>query len=67
MRCGGSGKIQEKVQRYATYPMIRTIDCAGCEDCRCSKCRGKGRIAPHGVQIRCPTCNGTGRKVSDER
>ena len=38
MKCDGSGRIQEKVERYATYPMIRTIECPGCSDCRCEDC-----------------------------
>ena len=51
MSCGGSGKIAEKVERYATHPMIRTVDCPGCHKCRpeyimpspCPDCfKGKG-------------------------
>ncbi len=73
MRCGGSGKIEYEIVHpdfpseisYGTYEK----DCPGCEECPCEICEGgltwsgKDWEKPQ----TCPTCHGTGRKVSDER
>ena len=73
MRCGGSGKIY-KIDYTNTR---RRVDCPGCKDCQCTDCGGHGLYVDkdgnmypneHGTDPEpCPTCHGTGRKVSDER